>query len=159
MRLVTYQPGPGSTNANSAVLLLTSRSQKSAVEGCAALGETLWSPELKTASIQPNLDYLAFEGCAEDQQYWIASTQSSARTIDGKGHISNVKDSSANLPVLCTQSAPFSNSTFQDPSARWQVSVHSNNEYLTGYVISIFYEWGMTAACRFSPAEHISRLP
>jgi hypothetical protein len=28
-----------------------------AASACAALGEQLWSPELKTSSIQPNLDY------------------------------------------------------------------------------------------------------
>jgi hypothetical protein len=127
-------PGPGSPNSNSAFLLLTSRFRAASAAGeCAALGEQLWAPELKTATIQPNLDYLASEGCADDEQFWIAPAQSHARAIDLKGRISNA-DENTKLPVLCTNSAPFSNSSFQDTSARWQVSVHSNNEYLTGYV-------------------------
>jgi hypothetical protein len=121
--------GPTGPNANSAVLLLSSGTPKSAEADCASLGEQLWAPELKTANIQPNLDYLTFEGCSADQKYLIAGS----RAIDGKGRISKA-DSNTRLPVLCTQSAPFSNSSFQDASSKWQVSVHSNNEYLTGYV-------------------------
>jgi len=38
------------------------------------------------------------------------------------------------LPVLCTQTAPYSNSTFADVDKRWQVQVESNNETVTGYI-------------------------
>lgn len=124
--------GPQSPFADSGLILLTSRSHGSADAGCAALGEQLWGPELNTASIQPNLDYLAYENkYPRNQQYWIAPDKAGPRAIDGSGQISGVKPY-LNLPALCTQSAPFSNSTFQDTSPKWQVAVHSNNEYITG---------------------------
>jgi len=128
-------PGPQSPSADSGVILLTPRSQISASAACAELGETLWSPESQNASIQLNLDYLTFSGTSLDQQYWIAPTAAVARTIDGKGRIAEAINSSARLrlPALCSQSAPFSDISSDDNSTKWQVTVHSNNEYLTGY--------------------------
>jgi hypothetical protein len=124
--------GPESASADSGVILLTSRSRESAAANCAALGEQLWAPELKTASIQPNLDYLAYENkYPADQQYWIAPNTAGPRAINGKGQVLAVSPH-LHLPVLCTQSAPFSNSSYQDTSPEWQVTVHSNNEYITG---------------------------
>ncbi|KAF4628794.1 hypothetical protein G7Y89_g9357 [Cudoniella acicularis] len=128
--------GPQSPSADSGVILLSPRSQVSADSACKVLGETLWAPELQTASIQSNLDYLTFEGkYSADQQYWIASNATAIRAIDGKGHISDYTTFSPGLrlPALCTQSAPFSNISVQDDSQRWQVTVHSNNEYITGF--------------------------
>ena len=125
-------PGPESQSADSGLILLTSRSWESAAVNCATLGEQLWRPELRTASIQPNLDYLTYEAkYSASQQYWIAPAKSGPRAIDGEGHIKAVNPH-LDLPALCTQSAPFSNSTYQDTSPQWQVGVHSNNEYLTG---------------------------
>jgi hypothetical protein len=129
--------GPESPSADSGLILLTSRSREAAAADCAALGEQLWEPSiiapgLKTASIQPNLDYLTYENkYRSSQQYWIAPDASRPRVIDGEGNI-KVVSHRLNLPALCTQSAPFSNSTYQDTSRQWQVTVHSNNEYLTG---------------------------
>lgn len=114
------------------MILLGQRTQKDAVPGCEALGEQLWAPELKTASIQPNLDYLVYEGKAEmSSLFWIASQGPLARAINAGGHISYVSPS-LKLPVLCTQTAPYSNTTYADVSARWQVSVNANNEDLIG---------------------------
>jgi hypothetical protein len=113
--------------------VLEARSLKEASDSCQALGEQLWSPELKTSSIQTNLNYLKYNEDADDcSQYWIASKGSISRAITADGVISQVK-SSLELPVLCTQSAPFSNETTKDSSEKWQVTVRSNNEYLTGY--------------------------
>lgn len=39
---------------------------------------------------------------------------------------------SPELPVLCTQTAPFSNRTFQSTAQEWRTSVRSNNEDLVG---------------------------
>ena len=134
---LTYtSTGSESPSADSGVILLSPRSRIYAASACAALGEQLWSPELKTSSIQPNLDYLTSGGqFSADQQYWIASTRNTSRAIDGHGNIANTSTTLSaylQLPVLCTQSAPFSNSTYQNTSSQWQVTVHSNNEYITG---------------------------
>lgn len=132
--------GATSPTADSGILILDSRSHDSAASNCAALGEQLWSPAFTKSSIQPNLDYLTYEGkYPADQLYWIASNGAQTQAISGTGVISNVS-SHLHLPVLCTQSAPFSNSSYvgqdeihtQDTSERWRVTVHSNNEYITG---------------------------
>ncbi|KAE8445400.1 hypothetical protein EG329_013413 [Mollisiaceae sp. DMI_Dod_QoI] len=128
--------GPQSPSADSGVILLTARSRESAADACTALGEQLWSPGTDTTSIQPNLDYLAYtSNSSTNQLYWIAPSNNNPRAIDSQGNI--VDNSTLNphsrLPAFCTQSAPFSNSSFQDNSARWQVTVHSNNEYITGF--------------------------
>ncbi|KAK2629552.1 hypothetical protein QTJ16_000372 [Diplocarpon rosae] len=130
--------GPHSPSAGSGVIVITPRSEASAASACAALGEQLWSPELSNASIQVNLDYLAYQGkYSPDQEYWIAPSGSDRRTIDGKGEIAKnttaTFNSHARLPALCTQSAPYSNSTHDDTSLKWQVTVHSNGEYITGF--------------------------
>ncbi|RDL31458.1 Carboxylic ester hydrolase [Venustampulla echinocandica] len=127
--------GPQSPSANSGVILLTTRSQRSAASACEKLGESLWAPELNTSSIQPTLDYLTFQGkYPQDQQYWIASSPSALRAIDGRGRISDSETLPwAYLPALCTQSAPFSNISAQDTSSKWQVAVHSNNDDITGF--------------------------
>lgn len=127
--------GPQSQCADSGVILLTPRSWESAAADCAALGERLWGPELKTSSIQSNLDYLTYEGKYHaSQQYWISSDRSGVRVINGAGRVEAANHRKLELPALCTQSAPFSNSTYQDTSSKWQVTIKSNNEYLTGYV-------------------------
>ncbi|KAH6715868.1 cholinesterase [Leptodontidium sp. MPI-SDFR-AT-0119] len=131
--------GPQSPSANSGVILLTPRSKVSATLACAALGEQLWSPELSVTNIQTNLDYLSFGAkYARDQQYWIApdaSARSVARSINGRGGIANTTTFSEHLklPALCSQSAPFSSETFQDTGSKWQTTVRSNNEYITGF--------------------------
>lgn len=102
--------------------------------GCQALNEDLWSPELGTASIQPNLDYLVYDGRAEkDSNFWIASHSNQTRVLSASGNLSTVEPGQE-LSVLCTQSAPFANSTSTDTSAGWQVSVQSNNEEHVGSV-------------------------
>lgn len=91
--------------------------------------------DVSGASIQSNLDYLTLEGKYDaDQLYWISSSGTTARAIDGKGQISDTRTFSphSRLPALCTQSAPFSDSSGQNSSEKWQVTVHSNNEYITG---------------------------
>lgn len=103
-----------------------------ALETCYSLGETLWSYQAGVSEIQNDLDYLIFQGkYSKSQKYWIAPVHNMPSTINANG---KVQKASANthLPALCTQSAPYSNSDSQDTSSRWQVSVRSNNEDLTG---------------------------
>lgn len=141
--------GPQSPSAGSGLIVLTSQSRESAAANCAALGEQLWRPEWNTASIQPSLDYLTYENKYHaGQQYWISPNSADYRAIDRHGYIKIVSPH-LHLPALCTQSAPFSNSTYQDTSRQWQVTVHSNNEYLTGYVIWIGILWACSYIRRF----------
>lgn len=124
--------GPDSPNADSGVILLGHQPGLNAASDCASLGETLWSPEEVSCSIQPDLDYLTYEDkYPADQLYRIASDFQQARAISGTGKIVNINPSEK-LPALCTQTAPYSNLTFANTSAQWQVSIESNNEYLTG---------------------------
>ncbi|CZR68152.1 probable cholinesterase [Phialocephala subalpina] len=128
--------GPQSPSAGSAIILLDSRSRESAADVCAALGEQLWSPQTETTSIQANLDYLAYaSNYSANQQYWIAPSNTTPRAIDGRGHIwdNSTLSPHSRLPAFCTQSAPFSDSSTQNASAQWQVTVHSNKEYITGF--------------------------
>lgn len=131
--------GPNSSSADSGVILLSPRSRSDAVAGCQEIGEQLWSEGLDTASIQPNLDYLVYQGqVSNDTQFWVASKGNGTSAFDVAGQVSSV-DSDSLLPALCTQSAPFSNSTYANTSSEWQVTVHSNNEDLVGYANTLWY--------------------
>ncbi|KAK3333579.1 Alpha/Beta hydrolase protein [Cercophora scortea] len=129
--------GPDSPYSTSGVILLGRRSYAEAAAGCEALGEQLWAPELNTASIQSNLDYLRHRGQASNAStFWISPSPSggnTTRVIDVSGAVVAVADSSVRLPALCTQTAPYSSEKSQDVGARWQVSVDANNQTLTGF--------------------------
>ncbi|KAI1758791.1 alpha/beta-hydrolase [Hypoxylon sp. FL1150] len=125
--------GPFSNASNSGVLLLEEYPPDNASAACEAVGEQLYSPESSAGSIQKVLSYI--KHVSSDlglEQFWIAPEGNSARTIKTDGHISLAKSLDV-LPVMCTQTAPFSNETFKDTSEKWQVTVQSNNETLTGF--------------------------
>ncbi|KAB5557953.1 Alpha/Beta hydrolase protein [Coniochaeta sp. 2T2.1] len=126
--------GASSPAANSAMILLSRRPQSDAASACQALGEQLWSPELKTASIQANLDYLKYQGKIDDSTLmWIGSANNGSRAIGAGGKVADV-DAGLRLPVLCTQTAPFATGSSQpNNNPQYQVSVHSNNEDYTGF--------------------------
>lgn len=129
---LTFPQGAASPAVNSSVIVLEARSYKDASTACEALGERLWSPANGSASLGANLNYLAYsQDTHSSRQYWVAPQGKINRAIDSSGHVSWPGPMSQ-LPVVCTQSAPFSNETAKDTSERWQVTVHSNNEYLTG---------------------------
>jgi hypothetical protein len=114
-------------------LVLEPRSFAAASQSCTALGEQLWYPELGTSSIQKNLDYLQYlEDTEKLLKFWIGPYNLSVRTIDTNGRVSHMPRE-RELPVLCTQTAPFSDPISQDTSRQWRVTVHSNNEHVTGY--------------------------
>ncbi|KAJ5656772.1 hypothetical protein N7507_008722 [Penicillium longicatenatum] len=122
-----------STLAGSGVLLLDPMPLQKAIETCYSLGETLWSYKAEVSDIKHDLGYLSYQGkYSENQKYWIAPVHNTPSTINANGKVQKASVNT-HLPVLCTQSAPYSNSDSQDTSSRWQVSVHSNNEYLTGF--------------------------
>ena len=111
---------------------------------CADLGERLWAPELGRASIQKNLDFLHYQGKGKTA-FWIAPSDGALRSLLVSGDVSEELDESRKFPVLCTQTAPFSNSTAQDTDEAWHISVHANNELLTGYALA--QAWTLTHAC------------
>jgi hypothetical protein len=112
--------------------VLDARPWQEATESCQKIGETLWGADSSYKNIQNDLDYLVFQGkYTRNQRFWTTSDHRKLSTIDTNGRV-NKAPANERLPVLCTQSAPLSNSTFQDTSAQWQVTVHSNDEYLTG---------------------------
>ncbi|KAJ5694703.1 hypothetical protein N7536_005115 [Penicillium majusculum] len=119
--------------SGSGILVLDARSWQEATDSCQKLGESLWGTNSSYRDIQSDLDYLVFQGkYTRDQRFWTTLDHRKLSTIDTTGRV-NKASADEELPVLCTQSAPFSNSTFQNTSAQWQVTVHSNDEYLTGF--------------------------
>ncbi|KAI1212406.1 alpha/beta-hydrolase [Annulohypoxylon truncatum] len=125
--------GAAGSASDSGALLLEAYSLNNASEACEDVGEKLWSLEPNTSNVQNMLNYLNYSSLNTGfSQFWIASQNGSIRAIDLDGRISQTK-LDAELPVLCTQSAPFSNGTSQDTSEKWQITVESNNETLTGF--------------------------
>ncbi|KAJ5208777.1 hypothetical protein N7449_003156 [Penicillium cf. viridicatum] len=119
--------------SGSGILVLDARSWQEATDSCQKLGESLWGTDSSYRNIQSDLDYLVFQGKhTRNQRFWTASDHRKLSTIDTNGQV-NKASADEKLPVLCTQSALFSNGTFQNTSAQWQVTVHSNDEYLTGF--------------------------
>jgi hypothetical protein len=127
--------GASSPVVNSGALLLSNVSRTSALSACSELGESVWSPEQKSAgSLKSSLDYLVYEGkYPASQEYQIAASGLQCRTLGFNATVHNVDCFGINdLPALCTHTAPLSNSTYQNTSSQWQVQVRSNNEYVTG---------------------------
>ncbi|KAK0741098.1 cholinesterase-like protein [Schizothecium vesticola] len=125
--------GANSPFATSGVIFLNPRPYSDALTACQALGEQVWSPGLNTSSIKPNLDFLRFQGrISATSRLWIASNGNETWALDASGSIS-AADSASQLPVLCTQTAPFSRKGVQDTSEKWRVEVEANNQTLTGY--------------------------
>ncbi|KAI1296158.1 Alpha/Beta hydrolase protein [Xylaria venustula] len=125
--------GTDSPFADSGLIILDARSFRSASTSCEELGEQLWAPELKTSDIQRNLNYLKYtEDYGRSPKFWIGPGNSTARSLDTNGKVSVTPDA-FELPVLCTNSAPFSYATSQDTSEKWRVTVQSNNDHITGF--------------------------
>lgn len=127
--------GNMSARTDAAILLSTPMSEVEAMGACSALGEKLYYPPEDYPSNQ-FLEYLAYEGL--DGPYWIAGSQGpsckdlTATDTPGTLHCPN------RLPALCTQTAPLSNLTYADNSTKWQTSVKTGQQTITGYVVSRF---------------------
>ncbi|KAI1457221.1 alpha/beta-hydrolase [Annulohypoxylon moriforme] len=125
--------GAAGSASSSGALLLEACSLNDASEACEAVGEKLWSPELNTSNIKNILSYLNHSSLSTGlSQFWIALKNGSTSAIDTDGRIFQTR-LDVRLPVVCTQSAPFSDATSQNTSERWQVALESNNETLTGF--------------------------
>jgi carboxylesterase type B len=123
--------GPGS--AFGALYLSRRQPFQEAVTSCKALGEELWKPDTSDHGLAIVKDHLlAGQSSNGTAKAWIASEGDSVRAITSSGELVS-SDESAALPVLCTQTAPFSDKTTEDKSEQWQIQVESNNEVLTGF--------------------------
>lgn len=79
------------------------------------------------ASIQPVLNYLVYRNHSViADAFWIRTG-----TISGQGLVVG-GGGNALLPVICTQTAPYSNNSLADTGGKWQVSVRSNGEDVIG---------------------------
>ncbi len=71
-----------------------------------------------------------------NQTYWVAKaheTDNECRAVDAAGTV-RVTDCLAELPALCTQSAPLSNTTAADSGHAWQVvQAVGEGTLMTGY--------------------------
>jgi len=117
-----------SSRTDAAIVLSQPMTERQATASCAALGEQLWSP---TASNGAFLNYLCYEG--ENGPYWIAGRQGpecKTFTADGTQSQQPCLDL---LPALCTQSAPLANATYADNSTKWQTTVSTGAQTLTGF--------------------------
>ncbi|CAK7221666.1 hypothetical protein SBRCBS47491_004606 [Sporothrix bragantina] len=130
----------GAANDGSATILVHQPSPFAAAStSCTLLGETPWKPEnVSLSTLQHSLSYEQFQGRAPaSQQYWIGKASSSAeecRSITAAGNVTNT-DCLTQLPVLCTQSAPVSNTSTvaTENGAAWRVTQSVNGTLMTGY--------------------------
>ncbi len=129
----------GAPNDGSAAILVNQPSAFNAASiSCQLLGETPWRPENGsfTTALQHALSYRRFQGLAPaGQQYWVGKQQvedDGCRAIDALGNVTGV-DCQRELPMLCSQSAPVSNSSAADTSDAWRVVQAVNGTLMTGY--------------------------
>lgn len=121
-----------------AILLNSPVSISSAEAECAALYESLFSPEFQNfeAGLNSSLAYEVYSGrYASHQLFWIKQTGSNSQTCDALSVTGNVLQVSCYklLPALCTQSAPASNITYANTSTPYQVAQQVGNQTLVGY--------------------------
>ncbi|KAK2050722.1 carboxylesterase, partial [Colletotrichum somersetense] len=124
-----------SPSANNSALFLHSRmSFSEAKAACNKLGEELWAPASESSGTQKIISILNYqEPDTGLSAVWVAPKDDNTPTTSNlKGKVSST-DPSATNPVLCMQTAPFSNSVSQDNTERWQVGAHSNNEDVLGF--------------------------
>ncbi|KAK2011141.1 carboxylesterase [Colletotrichum eremochloae] len=124
-----------SPTANTSALFLHSRiSFSEAKAACNKLGEELWAPASASNGTQRILSILDYQEPNTDlSAIWVASQDGDTpTTINLQGEVSSAHPSATN-PVLCMQTAPFSNGVSQDNTERWQVVAHSNNEDVIGF--------------------------
>lgn len=112
-----------------------------AEEACSSLSEELATISSSHASFQQLLDYQIYDGALKDDQLlWIhqssdkRSHSEKCTAVKANNLAETVQeDCSAKLPALCSNSAPYSNSTLADSSSRWHVSVSSEGRSYIGY--------------------------
>ena len=123
------------SNSTKAVLLLNSNmSHQAALAACNELHESLVHPDFLGSSFDLTAGLTQqINGRLKTatESYWIASTQGLCQVTDAYGTTRSV-DCDEQLPVLCTQSAPFSNISYFDSSISWQTKVETGVQTITG---------------------------
>ncbi|KAH7322392.1 camp-regulated D2 protein [Stachybotrys elegans] len=132
-------PPPGS----GAILIEQAKTYHAAVEACGQLSESLWSNanNISYASLKASLAYQVYQGNhAADAKFWIERETDGCecRAVGADGSLHYVK-CSIPLPVLCSQSAPVSNASFEDTSPRYQITQQVGDSQMTGY--RDFFAW------------------
>ncbi|KAK0721821.1 Alpha/Beta hydrolase protein [Lasiosphaeria miniovina] len=147
----------GAQNDGTAAILVSQPSPFSAAKtACALLGEVPWDPDAAsfTAALNASLAYQVYQGIASaDQLYWVAKADDegdSCRGMDATGAEYDV-DCLTKNPVLCTQSAPVSTSSFANNSLSWQVSHFVGNKQLAGY--RDYHTWKFRGLAYAEPPE------
>ena len=108
-------------------------SQRAAGDACAALQESLIDPDQHDINLTAVINqYMYSRSQSSTQQYWISSKGGcrAIRVDDWTGSV----DCHTRLPVICSQSAPFSNVSYTNTSSNWQTSANVGNKVITGYV-------------------------
>jgi carboxylesterase type B len=108
-----------------------------AAKRCASLNEKLWSPLTSNfdAGLNDSLSYTAFINDNNGKRlYWVstASETSSCNAITTNGTLTTAS-CKAIIPGLCTQSAPNSPANSSDISPKFQITVKSGNQKITGF--------------------------
>ncbi len=125
-------------NGTDAILVHQPSPYYAAKTACMLLGELPWNPDTQpfNTSLRASLAYQVYQGLApRDQIYWISKvhdTDDECRGIDTSGALVDL-DCRSEVPTLCTQSAPTSNSSFANSSAEWRVTQFVGQKQLTGY--------------------------
>lgn len=125
--------GNSSQRSESTIVIDKPQSYSVAATSCAALGESLWSLDRCSQSLD-FLGYLEYDSQRLGQNlYWVASTVGTkCNAVSPKGRRQQVPCDTP-LPVLCSNTAPLSSPTWADNGNKWQSSVSTGNATITGY--------------------------
>lgn len=132
--------GNKSTRGEAVLLLSTPKTNAGAISSCVKLGEDLWIPSSGFPS-NNFLKYLEYHGTSSTQLFHIGGHSAKSclcNAITSNGTMCSVS-CSKELPVLCSQTAPYSYSnyttlsTYADIRAQYQTTVHSGDATYTGY--------------------------
>ncbi|KAK6508836.1 hypothetical protein TWF481_003604 [Arthrobotrys musiformis] len=125
-----------SPRSSSAILVEKSKTFAQGKSACNSLSEDLWSPDTQDfyAGVNSSLRYQVYLGkYSPVQLFWIKSPDSGpCKAIKVGGAIKTVA-CSRKLPTLCTHSGAWSNYTFTDNSAPYQVTVPAGSMQVTGF--------------------------
>jgi carboxylesterase type B len=125
------------TTRTGGAILLQPSTFSIAAKRCASLNEKLWSPLTSkfNAGLNDSLSYTAFINANNGKRlYWIstASEASSCNAITTNGTLTTASCKEI-IPGLCTQSAPNSPANTSDTSLKFQVTVQSGDQKITGF--------------------------
>ncbi|KAF2475679.1 alpha/beta-hydrolase [Lindgomyces ingoldianus] len=123
--------GNASSRQAAVIVLSTPQSQDKARSNCAAIGETLWALGNSTKDLG-FLRYLDYDKTTNERSvHWIGGS-SGCRAITPEGEIQTIS-CGTQLPALCSQSAPLSSPADADAGPKWQTSINTGIQTITGF--------------------------